>query len=192
MYSVPLPAYSGKTALGNPIPIDFFANCIGNRDSLFRQESEERNADGYTLYGDCCHWRPQLSKEARNYHTRVGNLDHEEISEIAFRSKKHERPVVSQVIPIQKAGIQKKFHLKKHHGSYDSYLDEEPASAVSDFVKLTYTCPSSRKPRSPLYWVLKWARGVDKPSKRYGKSHCLCKCKEKMYSFTCINPWHYR
>jgi hypothetical protein len=191
MYSLPLPAFSGKTALGYPIPIDFFANCIGNRDCLFHEESEERAADGHALYGDCCHWRPQLSKETRSHHTRVGNIDMEEVTDFAYRSKKRKRSVVSPVVPIQKAGIQKKVHLKKHCSS-DSYLDDEHTDVVSNFVKLTYTCPSSRKPRSPLYWVLKWVRGIDKPSKRYGKSHCLCKCKEKMYSFTCINPWHYR
>jgi hypothetical protein len=196
-------SFAGKTELGHYVPTDFYANCTGNRDSFFSKELDERSEDGTEIYKECCHWRPQLYKES-HVDTRSGRTSESELKSIVQYTHQHDirrkyKELPRNHLPISGGGVTKPRVTSKQAKPVDLSINEELSinsnqnsrSGNRDFSKMKYTYPALRLTRSPLFWVLKWTRGLEKPS-NYAKKNCLCKCKETMNNFTCINPWHYR
>lgn len=167
-----------KTPIGYYITEDFFALCVGNRDCFFASMIQEVHPESGQLLGDCCHWIPHLGNFRKGGSTKYNYKDHQ------FYGKNEKLYVKDEFCMLDLHTL-----LSTHEKTEPNFLWDENIG-LKFGSSIYYTHPVLNISRTPLFWTLKWVRGIDK-TRKLSKKSCICKSRDNLYTAPCINPWHY-
>lgn len=165
-----------KTPIGYYITDDFFSLCIGNRQCFFALASEEIHSETGEILGDCCYWLPHIGGFKQGI---IPSNKSKGGSDIYSKHK-----LKDEILIVDKCSF-----LPSHEKT-DAHFFLDDNMSLKFGSNLYYTHPILNLTRTPLYWTLRWVRGIDK-TRKLSKKSCICKSRDNLYTTPCINPWHY-